>query len=188
MSFLESVTHERPFILRSLGPKRLAAPTTLSSHPPYKPPSSRNPVLCVLDSPVIFWEGMAVAYGWAACWVPPRSLELSLSPAPSLPQPLSLFPQSMVTVCVSKWQRATEEPRDLRTLADSNYFAGDKADSEQSGSLAKNWGRSGRTKVRVSRGFLKLDHCVKPGLVLRGEFRIVPRTLQDIKKKPLECS
>lgn len=58
------------------------------------------------------------------------------------PQPLSLFLQSMVTVCVRKRERATEEPWDLRMLADSNYFAGDKADSGQSGSLAKSWGRS----------------------------------------------
>lgn len=103
--------------------KSLAAPTTLNSYPPYEHPSSRNPDLCVLDScAVISWERMAVAYSRVAHWVPPGSLELSLFPAPSLPQPLSLFLQSMVTVCVSKRERATEEPWDLRMLADSNYF------------------------------------------------------------------
>ena len=142
MSFLESVTHERPLILTSLGSKSLATPRTLSSYPPYEYPSSQNPDLYILDSAVISWERMAVAYGPVAHWVPPGSPELSLFPAPSLPQPLSLFLQSVVTVCVGKWERASEEPWDLRMLADSSYFAGDKADSGKSGSLVKSWGRS----------------------------------------------
>lgn len=142
MSFLESVTHERPLTLRSLGSKSLAAPRTLSSCPPHEHPSSQNPDLYVLDPAVISWERMAVAYGPVAHWVPPGSPELSLFPAPSLPQPLILFLQSVVTVCVGKQERATEEPWDLRMLADSSYFAGDKVDSGQSGSLAKSWGRS----------------------------------------------
>lgn len=99
---------------------------------------------CASWTPVLSFhgKGWAVAYGRVAHWVPPGSPELSLFPAPSLPPASEPLLQSMVTVCVRKRERATEEPWDLRMLADSNYFAGDKADSGQSGSLAKSWGRS----------------------------------------------